>query len=231
MVKDRLRRFVVGTPLEPVARAAWTLFARSEPPAFTTSGSYWETRYAGGGNSGSGSYGRLADYKASVLNDFVARNGVTSVIEFGCGDGNQLTLADYPSYLGVDVARTAVSACEARFRGDATKSFVTLADYDGRAADLALSLDVIFHLVEDETYFSYMERLFDAAGRFVIIYSSNRDEQPEARHVRHRAFKGWIEAERPDFRLAAHLPNPYPFDEADPDNTSEADFYIFERSG
>jgi hypothetical protein len=36
---------------------------------------------------------------------------VRSAIEFGCGDGHQLTLVDYPRYTGVDVSETIVRHC------------------------------------------------------------------------------------------------------------------------
>src|SRR5665213_2293432 len=83
---------------------------------FPGSGTYWNRRYGVGGNSGAGSYGRLAEFKAKYLNGFVAREGVASVIEFGCGDGNQLSLADYSAYFGVDVSRRAIRHCRNRFR-------------------------------------------------------------------------------------------------------------------
>ena len=60
---------------------------------FTDSGSYWEQRYVRKRTSGAGSYGRLAVHKAEVLNQFVTDNNIDTVVEFGCGDGNQLTLA------------------------------------------------------------------------------------------------------------------------------------------
>lgn len=78
---------------------------------FTNSKSYWESRYQKGGNSGFGSYGRLAKFKAEVLNDFVAKNSIQSVMEFGCGDGNQLKLAVYPKYIGLDVSPKAIKRC------------------------------------------------------------------------------------------------------------------------
>src|SRR5690348_2974605 len=76
--------------------------------SFSGSATYWESRYVGGGSSGAGSYGQFADLKASVLNHFVEANGVTTVTEFGCGDGNQLSLMRYPSYTGFDVSETVV---------------------------------------------------------------------------------------------------------------------------
>ncbi len=197
---------------------------------FTNSASYWEERYQTGGNSGTGSYGRLAEFKAEVLDSFVAKRKVKSVIEFGPGDGNQLSLATYPAYTGVDISQSAVKACEMRFAEDQTKAFMTVADYDGRRADLALSLDVIFHLVEDEVFETYMTSLFDAAERFVIIYSSNKDDQNTAQHVRHRKFIDWVTSNRPTFALAEHIPNRYPYDKNDQENTSFADFYMFEKA-
>ncbi|MBI9084342.1 MAG: hypothetical protein JEZ11_12140 [Desulfobacterales bacterium] len=77
---------------------------------------YWERRYAQGGTSGAGSYGRLAEFKAEVLNTFVEERGVQNIIEFGCGDGNQLSLAKYPSYVGLDASKTAVTQCVLFYR-------------------------------------------------------------------------------------------------------------------
>ena len=63
---------------------------------FISSSEYWDQRYRTGGNSGAGSYNRLAQFKASFLNTFVNTYQIASVIEYGCGDGAQLKLARYP---------------------------------------------------------------------------------------------------------------------------------------
>ena len=55
------------------------------PTEFLSSTDYWIKRYESGGNSGSGSYGVLAQYKAEIINQFVIRNKLSTVIEFGCG--------------------------------------------------------------------------------------------------------------------------------------------------
>lgn len=123
---------------------------------------YWENRYKQGDNSGVGSYGFFADFKASVINDFEKRHDVETVIEFGHGDGNQLKLASYKEYIGFDVSKTAVEMCRKIFKEDKTKSFYLLEDYDNQKADLTLSLDVIYHLIEDNVFEEYMERLFNA---------------------------------------------------------------------
>src|SRR5205085_12336730 len=101
----------------------------TRPRPFPGSKNYWEGRYSAGGNSGVGSYGKFAEFKAAVINQFVAQHALRSVIEFGCGDGNQLMLARYPTYLGFDVSETAVATCRKLFAGDANKQFCLVADY------------------------------------------------------------------------------------------------------
>ena len=229
LTKEKIKDFLIGSTLEPIARGVLKIVRGTPVAEFSTSADYWERRYSKSETSGAGSYGRLAKYKAEVLNDFVVQKGISSVIEFGSGDGHQLSLAKYPNYTGIDVSETAVIICREKFAEDTGKTFVTVSEYGGEKADLALSLDVIYHLVEDETFTDYMSSLFDAADRFVIIYSSNKNEQAEAQHVRHRNFTDWVDANRQDFLLRAHIPNRFPFDIDDPNNTSHADFYIFEK--
>src|SRR5215207_6091130 len=96
-LKRKLINKVVRTPLRRLRQLKRKLVRKvrkitKKRPVFHGSEDYWITRYATGGNSGAGSYNKLAEYKAEVLNDFVKRHNVESVIEYGCGDGNQLKL-------------------------------------------------------------------------------------------------------------------------------------------
>ena len=84
----------------------------------TWSADYWENRYKSGGNSGAGSYGQLCEFKADVINTFVAKNNIMTVMEFGCGDGNQLSYSNYPEYVGYDVSETAIDICKKKFVKD-----------------------------------------------------------------------------------------------------------------
>ncbi len=146
-----------------------------------------------------------------MINKFVRDKRVQTVIEFGSGDGAQLQLADYPSYIGVDVSRTAISATQRRFADDASKRFVHTSEITSSdRAELALSLDVIYHLVEDDVFDSYMKQLFDAATKYVIVYSSNDARSWPDPHVRHRRFTDWVEQHRPDFFAGRTDPEPVP---------------------
>lgn len=200
-------------------------------PVFEGSRQYWEERYKANRNSGSGSYGRLSEFKAEVLNSFVAANQIQTVIEYGCGDGNQLLLAKYPKYIGIDVSKKAISICKKIFKKDKTKSFYLYESSKAKVAtaDLSLSLDVIYHLVEDEVFEDYMKRLFKASTKFVIIYSSNFDEH-SADHVRSRKFTNWIDNNVSQYWLQKdYIKNIYPYNEEDHKNTSMADFYIYQK--
>ena len=204
---------------------------------FPGSKDFWETRYSLGGNSGKGSYGKFAQFKADVLNEFVKEKAILSIIEFGCGDGNQLSLSKYPKYTGLDVSPTAISLCREKFDQDRRKSFFLYSpscfvDHQNIfMADLGLSLDVIYHLVEDDVYHAYMDHLFSASKKFVIIYSSDMDQAggAHARHVRHRKFSARVKTSHPDWKLVEQIKNPYP-GKGDFGQGSFADFFIFEKN-
>lgn len=200
-------------------------------PKFTTSQNYWEDRYHSGGTSGAGSYGDAALYKAEVLNKFVKEHEIASVIEFGCGDGNQLKLAQYPAYTGFDVSDTAVNLCTQTFENDKTKKFKNVNDYRNDKADLCLSLDVIYHLIEDEIFNNYMDKLFNSANKYVIIYASDTDLQQDlqADHVKHRQFSKWIKTNRPEWVLQEKLKNPLPVYEGELEKYS-VDFHIYKQA-
>lgn len=205
-----LKRVVAGLPfVGPLARSAWKRF---EAARFRDSASYWEQRYATGGNSGEGSYDHASRWKAQTVNALIRKYQIRSVIEFGCGDGHQLSLGEYPAYIGTDISPSAVARCILEFAGDHTKSFLVL---DPRFiadplrvihADMSLSLDVLFHLVEDEARNAYLRSLFRAADRLVVIYSSNGPIRlPTGAHERHREFTSWVGANCPDWHLIEEI--------------------------
>jgi hypothetical protein len=197
---------------------------------FPGSKKYWEERYKTGGNSGQGSYGKLAEFKAEVINSFVKEKRINSIVEFGCGDGNQVSLFDFPKYIGLDVSETAVNLCRERFIKDKTKSFFLYKPEEVESnkslfkAELSLSLDVIYHLVEDLQFDLYMKNLFQSAEKFVIIYSSNTGKNPEGTspHIKYRRFTDWIEKNAPEWELFRKIKNKYP-------KESFSDFFIFSR--
>lgn len=194
-------------------------------------GGYWDGRYKEGGTSGRGSYGRLAQFKAEVINQFIKKLKPSSIIEVGCGDGNQLKLMDkVERYVGLDISSTAVEMCRKEFSGVSGYSFETIQNYpEGERFDFVMSLDVIFHLVTDDVFDAYMRRLMSHTSRYLLVYSSNFDRQPKDVHVRHRRFQSWLEQNAPNMKLVQHIPNRYPRLPFLRKERSDSSFYLFEN--
>jgi hypothetical protein len=185
LVKDRIRPLPGGRRLSQLRHQA----------AFGGSAQYWERRYGRGGTSGA-SHDALALGKAVFPNDLVWTLEIGSVIEFGCSDGNQLSLT-----------RAAIQWCQHRFAAHPARAFFL---YDGAyftewadafTANLAISIDTIYPLTEDEVFEIYLTHLFGAATKYVIICTTNRERRGSAPHVRHRHFTPRVQAHQPDWRL------------------------------
>jgi len=201
-----------------------------EPDPTLPSSELWDAVYSGGGTSGTGSYGRLAEFKAEIVNLLLAEHGIESAIELGCGDGHQASLIRYPRYLGLDTAPTAIDVCREAFGDDPTREYraYQTGDEIPERADLSISLDVIYHLLEDGVYERYMSDLFAVATRLVIVYSSDTEETTEWPEVRHHRFSKWVDAHARDWVLRERIPNRYPYVPGDVD-TSWSDFFVFEK--
>ncbi|QPG06019.1 hypothetical protein IT774_01825 [Salinimonas marina] len=202
--------------------------------------SYWERRYSSGHNSGSGSYNRLAKFKADFINTLLKEKSIDTACELGCGDGAQLSLIDYPSYIGFDISRTTINNCIKKFDGDNSKSFFYYEPslFDPKAfqvSELALSLDVIYHLSNDKIYSLYLNHLFNLSSRYVVIYSNSqsnymRGVNEDAEYVRFRKFEDDIKERFPDWTLVHIEPNFYPFNPSLPNESSFADFYVYKKN-
>ena len=226
-----LKHFILNSELVK------NLKRNKEKKKFKGSELYWEERYQQGDNSGTGSYDHLAEHKAEIINDFVAKNNIKTVMEFGCGDGNQLTIAKYPQYIGLDVSPTAVKLCYNRFKADKTKSFYvynSMAFVDNARffhADLTMSLDVLYHLVEREIFENYLLHLFAAADKFVIIYASdyNQAEEPVHQHENRRSFTDFVEKNIKGWKLKEVIKNKYPVSQYG-SKGSLSDYFIYEKT-
>jgi cyclopropane fatty-acyl-phospholipid synthase-like methyltransferase len=196
--------------------------------AFTGSTEYWERRYANGGHSGAGSYGPMAEWKAHHINEWVQQHNIQRVIEFGCGDGAQLSHANYPHYIGLDVSRTVIDTCKQKYADDPTKSFLWM-DPDRFinnryiTGDLVLSLDVILHLVEDERLTQHVQAIDAAGTRYAIFVTEDRKTSPGDPHVRYRNLADW-KSMMPGWRWVKTIENPWK-----DGHPSDADMFIFER--
>ena len=216
------------------------LFVESDPDTYTSGirrsakgfdyQQYWEETYAGGGNSGAGSYGVLAEYKAAVLNELIEREGIRTVLEFGCGDGHQLGLVRYPEYIGLDVSGAAVDMCLAKYSSDETKSFFLYHPRRFRdparllRSELVVCLDVLYHITDEADFKSTLDQIFSSAERYVVLYTkiTGDDETQVVPTIKDRDVLLRIRLDYSDFKIVSQPPQPYP-------HLSSASFIVLER--
>ena len=162
----------------------------------------------------------------------MADRAYESVLELGCGDGNQLRLAEYPNYVGADGSKTAIELCQKRFADDRTKEFVVAGAGKVPTCELGISLDVIYHLVEDDVFENYMDMLVRHSTRSVILYSSDLDwfapELPDARHIKRHHVCRWMDAQK-NWQFVSRTRNQYPYVANSEGETSFANWYIYDR--
>jgi len=94
---------------------------------------------------------------------------------------------------------------------------------------MSISMDVIFHLLEDQIFYEYMEDLFLLAERYVVIYNSNHEEYTKWSEYRHRNFISYIQEKISGWELYQYIPNRYPYKIGEEETTSASDFYIFKK--
>lgn len=199
------------------------------------SGKYWENRYQTIKNrpSGNGSYGKLAKFKADVINPYIKGK---DVVELGSGDGNQFTLfKGYKSYVGFDVSQTIIDACNKKFCKQGKEVYFYHMDeylddiYKISKVDVVMSLDVLYHLIEDSVYEGYISDLFKFEPQTVIIYAMDiEDDGNFASHVKPRKFTEYIKSNFPNYKMSLKVNQKHP--STDHTKGSRADFFIYELS-
>jgi len=186
---------------------------------------YWENRYTVGKNSGFGSYGENAEYKSNILNGVIREYKINSLIEFGCGDGNNLGLYKINNYIGFDIAKKAIDICINTYKNDESKTFIYYEPFLFKAsnafkADITISFEVLFHLVEDRMYKKYIHDLFISSKKYVLVFSTNFIQESEAIHMKYREFTKDVPL---NFKLVKFIKTPSHLNLL-------SDFYLFERT-
>ena len=160
---------------------------------------YWEDRYSKNGDSGKGSYGTSATIKANYINSVIDKYQIKTINDLGHGDGNQIGLLEGDfQYFGYDVSSTARNKCIHKFQNDRRYTFLDSIETMSKA-DLAMSIDVIYHLVEWEVYEQYLKDLF-SLGNYVLIYGMNKEWVGDS-HVLARPFDELIQRVHDSFSL------------------------------
>ena len=118
------------------------------------------------------------------------------------------------------------------FSADTTKNFFLYSpdhfidNNNVFSAELSLSLDVIYHLVEDNIYKTHLTHVFESSSKFVAIYANNEESPQVNPHVKTRNFTKDIEVMFPEWSLLEVIEGEPTSDETIP----RVDFFIFKKA-
>lgn len=188
---------------------------------------YWNNRYLSGETSGEGSYGILAQFKADVINDIIDNNDFNTFVEFGCGDGNQLSLMKYKKYIGFDIADSAIKICKDKFNKDINKEFhcyvpENIKSYNIGKADMVVCLDVLYHIINEEDFVKTLDGIFNISDNYIVIYTIIKEpEQIFAKHIKYRNILEYTKKYL-EFKVVDIVYQKYP-------ELSLADFIIYKK--
>lgn len=181
---------------------------------------YWENRYVSGLDSGRGSYGKSANHKATMINNYIINHDIKSISDFGCGDGNQIgLLKGFENYCGFDISPYIIDVCKQKFIDNSKMTFCTKIN-DLPESELCLSLDVLYHIIDEKDYENYLFQLFNKSKKYVLIFSTNHQEKTISSYILHRKFTDWVDTHCKDFVLVEELENSL---------KSSAKFYLYKR--
>jgi hypothetical protein len=132
---------------------------------------YWETRYKLGGTSGPGSVGREREWKWSVISKYIGEGKIQSALDLGCGDLSFWEGRDIPSaYMGIDVSETIVERNQklwgSRFICSSGDKYYALPK-----CQVVLCLDVLFHIMDEETYVGILQNLVRYSSEWIFVYT------------------------------------------------------------
>lgn len=150
------------------------------------SNNYWENRYKNNSNSGHGSYGEFQKFKIEYINNLIKKYNIKTINELGSGDGNMLrTYIGFDLYTGFDVSNTILDKLRNQFKDNNKIKFVS-DPYKMEPANLTMSIDVSYHIINNDLFEEHLRLLYDKSLKYILIYSSNKDEKYENTHILHR---------------------------------------------
>lgn len=179
----------------------------------------WDKRYSDGENSGRGSYGEHYEFKTNIINDILEKYNIKDVIDFGCGDGNMLRELEIGTYKGLDLSHVSIEICQKMYEEDSSKSFelYEIGKRPSIKAKMTMSLDVIYHIIDDAYFNDYMNCLIECTDEYILIYSTNYDDSDWNGHVRHREFEKYL---KDQFERIEFIKNTL---------DCPADFYLYQK--
>lgn len=130
---------------------------------------FWDQRYLEGSSSGLGSIGSVRDFKWSIIDKYIPY--LQSVVDVGCGDLSFWEGRDCEDYTGIDISKTIIE-----------KNNILRPDWnficanaekkiEGLKKDTVFCFDVLFHIMNADTYIQVLNNLCYYSKDYIFIYT------------------------------------------------------------
>jgi SAM-dependent methyltransferase len=110
--------------------------------------------------------------RRTVLDGAIAALGLpwpARILDAGCGSGrNMVELARFGTVTGVELSQTSIELARAREAGEVVAGSVLEMPFDDHSFDLAVTLDVIEHLEDDEGALRELRRTVAPGGALLV---------------------------------------------------------------
>ena len=129
----------------------------------------WDQRYIDNGTSGAGSIGDYRDFKWSIIYKHVPF--LRSVVDVGCGDISFWEGKDCENYTGIDISKTIIERnrilrLDWEFIWSNAETRI-----EGLSKDTVFCFDMLFHIMNKETYIKILENLIYYSRNYIFIYT------------------------------------------------------------
>jgi len=123
-----------------------------------------------------------------------------SISDVGCGECTLLPyLQGIRKYYGYDISPAVLSKVSKNAQDGFSKEFILLTNNTKIvSSDLVLSLEVIFHQVNDDEYLDYMRKLVNSNGEYLLILTMNegilKTNHIKNRHIKYRDISKFMDS-------------------------------------
>ena len=129
------------------------------------------------GGSGSGSFPENTVSYRQFLQDFLIKNNIKTIIDYGCGDWQSSKFIDWSSYqyLGIDCVSSVIESNTNAYKSNNVQfmHISSLEEFFTHKADLLIIKDVLQHWINNEIVF-FLEKI---KSNFKYILITNSSDQ------------------------------------------------------
>lgn len=121
----------------------------------------WGTNDEGLGSSGPGSSIEISEPYIKFLQDFIRTNGISTVVDAGCGDWSFSKAIDWgaANYIGIDIVKPVIERCQTKFASpQVTFIHGDINEIELPAGDLLICKDVLQYLSNSEAL-QFLDRI------------------------------------------------------------------------